>query len=255
MPGDPLIKVRDLSYQVGGNLLLDNLNFEITRGEYVGILGPNGGGKTTLLKLLLGLQKPTHGVVELYGVPVHKFKQKYKIGYVPQRLTAGTPNLPATVEEVITSGLTAKLGPFKSPKAEDKKAIAEAVEICGIGYLLDHSIIGLSGGERQRVFIARSLAARPEILLLDEPVTGVDIAAQERFYQFIAQLNQELKLTLLFVSHDLGVIAGQVSTLLCLNKTLICHGAPEASLDSTLLNQLYGESTPTHLHHHHHDHS
>jgi len=254
MPNDPLIKVTSLSYQIAGNLLLDNLNFEIHRGEYVGILGPNGGGKTTLMKLLLGLQKPTSGTVELYGVPVHKFKEKYKIGYVPQRLTAGTPNLPATVEEVIISGLTAKLGPFRSPKPQDRLAVAEAVELCAIGHLLKKSIIGLSGGERQRVFIARSLAAGPEILLLDEPVTGVDIAAQERFYQFIAKLNQDLKLTLLFVSHDLGVIAGQVSTLLCLNKTLICHGPPDQALDSTLLSQLYGEATQPHLHHHHHEH-
>ena len=251
MSSTPLIKVTDLSYQIGTQTLLEGLNFEVHQGEYVGILGPNGGGKTTLIKLILGLFSPTQGEIELYGVPVNKFKERYRIGYVPQRLTAGTPSLPATVLEVITNGLSVKLGPFRSPGIADKKAVQEAIEICGIGHLQKKSLLGLSGGERQRVFIARALAAGPEVLLLDEPVTGVDVAAQERFYHFIAQLNQEFKLTIMFVTHDLGVIAGEVSTLLCLNKTLICHGAPEKQLDSALLHQLYGETTSTHLHHHH----
>lgn len=251
MQDQPLIRVEGLGYKIGSQSILEQVSFEIKKGEYVGVLGPNGGGKSTLLKLILGLLKPSAGEIFLYGTKAAKFKQRYKLGYVPQHLGLSSPGLPATVLEVIQSGLTAKLGPFRSLGSADHQAVEQAIELCALENLKKQPLAGLSGGERQRVFIARALAAGPELLLLDEPVTGVDLASQERFYQFIAKLNRELQLTLMFVSHDLGVIVGEVSSLLCLNKTLVCHGPAADSYNDGLLNQLYGKSTHSHLHHHH----
>ncbi|MDT8446187.1 MAG: metal ABC transporter ATP-binding protein [bacterium] len=247
----PVISVQGLNFSLNGQKVLENISFRVQRGEYVGILGPNGGGKTSLLRLLLGLSQPETGSIELFGQRRSKFKDHHKLGYVPQHQGTGQLSFPASVAEVIETGLAARLKPWQRMGRAERLAMAQAIDLAQIGPLLNRNLSDLSGGERQRVYIARALAAGPELLFLDEPVAGVDLSAQNRFYQFLAQLNKELKLTLLFVSHDLGSIASQVSHVLCLNKRLICHGPPENFIKEEVMEQVFGPQTQSVLHHHH----
>lgn len=247
----PVIEAKDLSFRAGGSVLLEGLSFKIERGAYVGLLGPNGGGKTTLLKLILGLNKPTSGEILLFGQQREKFKDHHKIGYVPQHHADGRMNFPASVAEVIETGLAPRLMPWRRMDDGQKRQLDEAIELAQVGALLKRNLAELSGGERQRVYIARALAAQPELLLLDEPLTGVDAAAQQRFYSFLADLNGQLNLSLVFVSHDLGAIAGQVNQVLCLNKRLMCEGPPENFIKEEMMERIFGPETQSVFHHHH----
>lgn len=187
--------------------MLEDVSVQIGRGEYVGVIGPNGGGKTTMLRLMLGLLKPTKGEV-VVRVP------REKVGYVPQRSASIDYAFPATVREIVESGQVAH---------HNKKAIDRAMHTTGVLKLADCRIGMLSGGERQRVLIARALAAEPAVLMLDEPTTAVDIENQEEFYKFIRKLHKELGITVVIVSHDVDVIAHEVERTLCLNRHIVCH--------------------------------
>jgi zinc transport system ATP-binding protein len=235
------IEVNNVSFSYGGTSVLENLSFNIKKGEYLGIIGPNGGGKTTLLKIILGLLHPTEGSVMLFGKDRHDFKEKYRIGYVPQRVAQADKNFPATVFEVVRSGRVPRLGFFLGFKKNDIDVVERAMETAGISRYRDTLIGNLSGGERQRVFIARALAGEPDILILDEPTVGVDIGAQKMFYQFLATLNRDHHLTIIFVSHDIDVVSEETQTVLCLNHNLVCHGLPQDLLNEHILKRLYGD--------------
>ncbi|MCR4312231.1 MAG: metal ABC transporter ATP-binding protein [Candidatus Uhrbacteria bacterium] len=212
------INVKNVTFAYDGQRVLENITLAINAGEYVGIIGPNGGGKTTLLKLMLGLMKPTSGSIDV-RLP------RYKIGYVPQRAASIDPSFPATVREVVESG-TLKPGKLSITK-EDNAAIDDALRVTGTSGLARRRIAGLSGGERQRVLVARALAARPLILMLDEPTTAVDVKHQEEFYRFLRDLNRKQKIAVVMVSHDLDAMAHEVDRVICLNRHLVCHGKPE----------------------------
>ena len=205
----PIISVKDLGYSADGNVILDGVTVDIAEGAYLGVIGPNGGGKTTFLKILLGLLAQQSGSVKL-GV------DRSRVGYVPQRANAMGEQFPATVREIIVSGQTSV--------KHNAKALARAIETAGVGHLLSRRIGTLSGGERQRVLIARALSAEPKILMLDEPTSAVDIKGQEEFFHFIRQLRDKLKLTVILVSHDVDVVAHEVDEVLCLNRHMVCHG-------------------------------
>ncbi len=239
---EPYIELDNVSFKYGDTPVLENLSFVVRKGEYLGIIGPNGGGKTTLLRIILGLLHPTEGSVRLFGKDHHDFKEKYRIGYVPQRSTQAEKGFPATVLEVVKSGRVPRLGFFLGFKKKDIAAVEHAMEVSGIVRYRDTLIDKLSGGERQRVFIARALAGEPDILILDEPTVGVDIGAQKTFYEFLALLNRDHNLTIIFVSHDVDVISKEVKTVLCLNHNLVCHGFPEELVSENVLKRLYGES-------------
>ena len=241
MPEENIIEVRNVSFKYGSNIILDKITFDIKEGEYLGIIGPNGAGKTTLLQILLGLLKPTTGTVKMFGQNINKLKDRALIGYVPQKSTQVANEFPATVEEIVKSGRTAKVGLFKQYNKADKEKIEWAMEITDIIDLRKKLINDLSGGQRQRVFIARALAAEPRILFLDEPTIAIDIASSQKFYEFLNKLNKELNITILFVSHDLDVIAKEVNTVLCLKQELICHGTPKDFLKKENLEKLYGD--------------
>lgn len=260
-----IIEVNDLSYSINGNTVIEDVSFQVHPGEYLGLIGPNGGGKTTLLKLMLGLLKPDRGTVKICGHNVRKKADKSVVGYVPQRATQTDFNFPATVEEIVTSGRTPRLGWFRRLGGADHAAIDKAMEMADVTHLKKRLIQNLSGGERQRVFIARALACEPKILFLDEPTSGVDVASQNRFYQFLSDLNKKLKLTIVFVSHDIDAVSNQVSCVLCLNKKLVCHGPPRDYIKEDFLKKLYGtkvkfvmhgeaEHQHEHLHELHHEH-
>lgn len=246
------ISVSDVRFSYNGSSILENITFTVKTGEYLGIIGPNGGGKTTLLKIILGLITPTAGVVKIFGQDVREFKEKYLIGYVPQRVSH-IGLFPATVEEIVASGRTPRIGLFKSLHSDDRKAITAAMEVADVKTIRNKLIGSLSGGERQRVFIARALAGNPKILILDEPAVGVDVATQQSFYAFLQNLNKELGITILFVSHDIDVVADEVQCVLCLNRGLVCHGSPKQSFTAQNLEKLYGRHIKVIHHGHHHD--
>ena len=244
------IEAENISFSYNGHSVLEKVNFDVKNGEYLGVIGPNGGGKTTLVKIILGLLQPSTGTVKIFGKDIREFKEKAMIGYVPQRVSQEISQFPATVEEVVRSGRIARIGILKRFNKDDLAAIKKAMEAADVAKHRKNLISELSGGERQRVFIARALAGEPKILILDEPSVGVDIATQEKFYNFIEGLNHDYGLTIIFVSHDIDVVAHEVKSLLCLNKNLVCHGAPKEFIKEKYLEKLYGKEVKFVLHGH-----
>ena len=233
------VAFHNVSFCYGKEHILQDITAHIEEGSYVGIVGPNGGGKTTFLKLLLGLLKPCDGHIELFGASPEAIRRAGKIGYVPQRIVQADFQFPATVREIVASG-----------KPKNTNTLRQAMEITGVLPLADRLIGNLSGGERQKVFIARALASHPQILILDEPTTGVDSTSQEQFYALLKTLHRDHGLTILFVSHDVEVMASEADTILCLNQTLVAHCSPHDFIHTAEAKHLYGNGV-SHIHHHH----
>jgi zinc transport system ATP-binding protein len=244
------IELDNINYRYNDHPILEYISFSVNTGDYLGIIGPNGGGKTTLIRIMLGLLKPSSGTVRIFGQDIKNFNKRHLLGYVPQRAAHEEFYFPASVEEVVRTGRVARIGLFKRYGPEDNRAVEQAIEIADISRYRKRLIGELSGGERQRVFIARALAGEPKILILDEPVVGVDIASKDRFYSFLKHLNQDINITILFVSHDVGVIAHEVNDVLCLNRRLICHGAPQDYIKEEFLEQVYGRKVTSIFHDH-----
>lgn len=250
MTEEVCIEVEDVSYKYHQHTVIEDINFSVKSGEYLGIIGPNGGGKSTLIKVILGLLKPDTGHVKIFGEEVTHLKDRYRLGYLPQRASQAVLHFPATVEEIVKSGRTAKVGMLRRFGAEDLAAVEKALEIAEVADLRDRIIGNLSGGERQRVFIARALAGEPKVLILDEPVAGVDVPAQETFYSFLEDLNRKHGLTIIIISHDIDVVAHQSTNVLCLNHRLVCHGRPKDFITEEHLEKLYGKKLRFLLHGH-----
>lgn len=245
-----IIEVKNLNFSYKSNPVLENVSFEIEKGDYVGILGPNGGGKTTLLKILIGLLQPQSGTVKIFGKEIQKLKDKSEIGYVPQRIAQDSITFPATVYEVVESGRVAKIGLFGRLGEADRKATDRALDIAGIRDLKDKLVGDLSGGQRQRVYVARALTREPQILILDEPFVGIDLSSQEDFYSFLKELNEKQKITILFVSHDIDMVSEEVKSVICLNRGLLCIGSTELLHSENVIEHLYGKKI-THIHRSH----
>ena len=199
------VKVQKLFFNYNSNQVLEDVSFEIKAGDYVGIIGPNGGGKTTLLRLITGLLQSQNGHIEVFGRDPKKARIHGKIGYVPQRLVQSNIQCPATVEEIVTSGRVAKLGIGRKLKNIDKQAIQAAMKDADIEKFSERSVESLSGGERQRVFIARALASEPTILILDEPTTGLHFADVKRLIYVLNQLVEKGN-TVVVIEHNLDMI-------------------------------------------------
>jgi len=250
----PIFDVKNLSFRVRGVDILSQISLEIFHGEYIAIIGPNGGGKTTLIRMLLGLEKPSSGEVRLFGKKLKNFKEWYKIGFVPQRASLVDENFPATVEDIVKMGRVANRGIFTSFSNEDTKIVEDAMLKMDIVDLKEKMVGTLSGGQRQRVMIARALASKPEILILDEPNTGVDMVSQQRFYKLLAKLNKEEKITIVFITHDIGVIADDIGRLFTINqKATICND-PKETLSCEDVSTLYGIDAHLIHNHKHEDH-
>ncbi|MRX71282.1 ATP-binding cassette domain-containing protein [Bacillus lacus] len=253
---DAVIDIRHLSFYYDRQKVLEDINLTVEKGSFLGLVGPNGSGKTTLLKCLLGLLKPQHGEVRLFGEDIRKFKNKHDIGFVSQKANSFNTGFPASVQEVVSSGLTAKLGLFKRMSQSDKKKTAAAIEAVGLSEFSDRNIGELSGGQQQRTFIARALVSDPQLLILDEPTVGVDAGTVENFYHMLQDLNKRLGITLILVTHDVGTITDKVTHVACLNKHLHFHGnsAEFEAMGEQGLSDFYGHSVNiiTHDHHHHH---
>jgi zinc transport system ATP-binding protein len=237
---DSIISAQHLSVAYQDKLVLEDITFDIHRGEFWGILGPNGSGKTTLLRAMLGLMTSISGSITVFGKRPHNLgAERDRIGYVPQYAKIDF-NFPIRVRDVVLLGRSRKIGLGKRARLLDKKAVAKALELVEISDLADRQIGRLSGGQRQRVLIARALALEPEILLLDEPTAALDVNAAESFYEWLHSMHEKMKLTLVLVSHDIGVVSRYVSAVACLNRTLVAHGLPSEVLASEALEQMYG---------------
>ena len=249
----PIFDVKNLNFSVRGQNILSNVSLEIFNGEYVAIIGPNGGGKTTLIRMLLGLEDPTNGDIKIFGKKLQNFKDWNKIGFVPQRAAQVDQNFPATALDIVNMGRTSKRKLFSRESEEDVKAVDDAMFKMDILDLKNKMVGTLSGGQRQRVMIARALASNPEILILDEPNTGVDIVSQQNFYALLSKLNKEDKITIVFITHDIGVIADDIGRLFTINqKAIICNN-PKEALSCEEMSDLYGISAHL-VYNHKHEH-
>ncbi len=235
-----IIQLDKVSFTYTTEEVVKDVSLEIHKGDYVGIVGPNGGGKTTLLKLMLGILQPDKGTVSLFGKEINNFKDWSKIGYVPQR-TYIEMNFPVTVEEIVSMGRYGKRGLFRFPTKEDKEKTRTALLQVDMLEYKDTQISSLSGGQQQRVFIARALSSEPEIIFLDEPTVGVDIKTQKQFYALLRNLNKQLDLTLCLVTHELDVVAHEATELGYINRTLEYYGDPEEFLKGKYFHELIGK--------------
>lgn len=235
-----MIDIKNLWFYYGTQPILEEIDLEVSPGIFLGLIGPNGGGKTTLFKLILGLLSPARGSVRIFGRdPRSLGPQRSQIGYVPQRIEVDW-HFPLTAQEVVLMGCYSKIGLFRRPSARDRRKVMETLEQMEIQDLAQKPIGELSGGQQQRVFLARALVAQPRILLLDEPTLGVDVAHQDKFYHQLNSLRREHSITILLVSHDVGVISCFADELACLNHTLFLHGKPEEVLSKAIVGQAYG---------------
>ena len=217
-------------------LVLQDVNLTISRGEAVGIIGPNGCGKTTLLKSLLGLIKPVKGSIDVFGIPASIARRR--IGYVPQRETLDI-SYPATVLDVVIMGRYAGIGMFRRPGRPDRQKAEQAVADVGLTRFLHDPVVHLSGGQRQRILIARALAADPEILLLDEPTAAVDVRAQHEIIDILKTLHNERKLSIFFVTHDINPIYPLVDRVIYMVDGRVFIGNLQEMLTPGKLGRIY----------------
>lgn len=224
METNPVVELRGVSFQYGERVAVQGLDLTVYEGDFLGIIGPNGGGKSTALKLMLGLLRPTQGTVSLFGRPLSEFKEWHKIGYVSQKAASFNARFPATVTEVVETGLLGQKGSWRRQRKEAREKVLAALDLVGMKEFTRRRIGDLSGGQQQRVFIARALVGNPRLLVLDEPVEGVDADAQNQFYDLLDTLNKAHGITLVIVSHDIGTIGNKVGKLAYINKTLHYHG-------------------------------
>jgi ABC-type Mn2+/Zn2+ transport system ATPase subunit len=224
-----IIKFSDVSIGYGNKIILENLNFTIKENDFIGIVGPNGSGKTTLLKTLLGNIKPLKGNIE---------KSPLRFGYVPQRDVV-QPLLPYTVFDVVMMGRYSLLGLFRNPSNADKVIVEDSLEKVGIHHLKDYNYNSLSGGQRQRTLIARALAVKPKVLILDEPTNGMDTPSHYSLLDLIAGLHDVNKLTILMVSHLLSDVANVVKKLILLEKDNFQVGEIDQVLSEENLKKTY----------------
>jgi zinc transport system ATP-binding protein len=242
----PSLAFQGVSFGYGdGPDVVENVDLEIGPNELIGLIGPNGGGKSTLLKLAAGLLKPRQGAVQVFGRAPHEARDE--IGYVPQ-FALFPRDFPITVAQAVLLGrLGGGLGLRWS--ARDRDAADRAINETQLAPLADRPLSALSGGELQRVLIARALAAEPRLLLLDEPTSNLDQRAEEDIFALLAKLTDRMAVVL--VSHDVGFVTGYVERVACISRTLICHGTSEVT--GEVINELYGHPVRAvhHAHHHH----
>ena len=222
-----IVEIQNLDFAYGQQLVLKQLTLPIEQGSSLGIIGPNGGGKSTLLRLLLGLHAPTRGSIRIMGLsPRAAVARGDLVGYLPQSY-AIPADFPINVRQLVRLGLAGKSGMLHGYRREDLEFVDWLIARVGLSELAGRPIGSISGGQQQRALIARALAPRPKLLLLDEPTTGIDRSGQQRFIEFLAGLQKELELTVVLVSHDLRAVSSMCDRVACLNVTLHYHDVPE----------------------------
>ena len=236
-----VVEIKNLTVEYSGVRALDNISFSINQNDFLGIIGPNGAGKSTLFACMLGIITEFKGEIYFFGENIQKSKKYLRdVGYVPQK-PIFEKNFPATVKEVVRMGL----------KKGSEKKIDEALQQVWIHELSHRRIGELSVGQQQRVFIAKALVGDPKVLILDEPVTGIDKQSTEIFYSILRDLNQKHNITIIWSSHDLDAVNKLANKVACLNKTLFFHGVSQEFFSNEELIKQYSESSmQQHMHHH-----
>lgn len=220
-----VIELKNIYFSYANAPVLEGVDMTVEENDFISIIGPNGGGKTTILKIILGLLEPDKGIVEVFGSPPKKVRKF--LGYLPQHIIFDF-DFPISVREVVLMGRLGQRGIGKNYTKNDIDICMASLEKVGMHAHKDKDIGRLSGGQRQRVFIARALATEPKILLLDEPVSSVDTQWQETFYELLHQLNREI--TIVLVTHDISVISTYIDKIACVNKKLYYHGSKKEGM-------------------------
>ena len=226
-----------------GQPVLDNVTFSISKGDIVAVIGPNGSGKTTLIKTILGLVKPKSGTVKLFGKHLHDVRDK--IGYVPQRFHFDL-TFPITIREFLQLAMH---------NQDEGNLITDAIKEVGLEPDILSKLLGtLSGGQLQRVLIAQAVINNPDLLILDEPSTGIDVVGEAAFYSVLQHLNKKHGTTVILISHDVSMVSSKVDQVICVNKKLLCSGPPKKTLTKSTLEKLFSDSS-AYVHAHDKDHS
>lgn len=213
-----IIEVKDLDFFYGNNLIFSNVNFNIKNGDFVSLIGSNGSGKSTLLNLLLAEKSPHKGEIKLFNEDIKHFKNWSKIGYVPQLGFGLNKDFPASCEEIVRTNLFSNIGLFKFPKRVHKDKVMAALDLVNMKHYSKQLFGELSGGQIQRVMIARVLVNDPEVMILDEPTTGIDAETVELLYELLYTLNREKEITIIMVTHDVSSIINYTNRTLCLEE-------------------------------------
>jgi zinc transport system ATP-binding protein len=208
-----------------GQRVLEGVDLQLGEGEFVAVAGPNGGGKTTLIRIVLGLERPSAGRALLFGELADRFSRRKTLGYLAQRAELGG-DAPATVREVVSAGRLAAGGLIGPLRRRDRELVAEAIERVGLSDRADVPLRTLSGGQQQRAFIAKALAGEPALLVLDEPTTGVDAESQESLAALLDRLHSELGVTILYVSHEFGAVERFVQRVVLVRRSIVFDGPP-----------------------------
>lgn len=231
---DSIVDISGLHFSYDGAAVLEDVEFKLRRGTFMALLGPNGGGKTTLIKLILGILKPQRGRIRVFGEAPGQHPER--IGYVPQHMVV-RPGFPIRVEDVVLMGLQGKLKRRFGYSAQDRERARLALSQAGVAELAQRRMCQLSGGQRQRVLIARALVTDPELLIFDEPTSNIDPHGTYCFFDLLAELGQDK--TILLVSHDIAITAPHINAMACINRRLLQNDRPR--LTSEMLKLLYGE--------------
>ncbi|MBN2028476.1 MAG: ABC transporter ATP-binding protein [Actinobacteria bacterium] len=234
-----VIVLEDIYASLDGHRVLEGITFSLGEGIFLGVIGPNGAGKTTLIRVILGLVKPDRGVVRVMGLSPEELRHElHHIGYMPQQVLFD-PLFPVSVYDVVMMGRTCCIGPLRFPRHADRDAVMESIKAVGLEGLEKRPIGELSGGQQKRAFLARALCLETRILLLDEPTSGLDYEAQENFMDLLARLKSEQGLSVIFVSHDVNVLARFADEVVCINRAMHLHGKPMEVLGSDRLKEAY----------------
>ncbi len=238
-PARKFIELDKVTVELDGRLVLKDITFTLREGMFLGVIGPNGAGKTTLLRAILGMVIPVSGRIRVLGMKPDELKHElHHIGYVPQQLRFD-PLFPVSVFDVVLMGRTCCIGTLHFPTWKDKEAVKESIRMVGLAGLEKRPIGQLSGGQQKRAFLARALCLETRILLLDEPTNGLDIPAQMQFMELLADLKEKMRLSIVFVSHDVNILAKYADELICINRSMHLHGRPQDVLGSDRLAEAY----------------
>lgn len=242
-----VVELQNVSFAYGGTLVLDNISFSVEKGDLLGMIGPNGAGKTTLFSCMLGLLSGYSGTIRIFGEDIKNNSGVFRrIGYIPQRMAVDR-NFPATVEEIVALGIT-----HASKSKTSKERISAALETVGLAAIKGGRIGELSGGQQQRVLIAKAIVNDPELLILDEPATGIDLETQNKFYSLLRSLNKA-GMTIIWSSHDLDAVSSLASDVACVNRSMFFHGEAHEFFEDPEKVKMYSESSmQKHMHDHHH---
>jgi zinc transport system ATP-binding protein len=236
---ETIVELNDVGVRyLGAVQALEHITLKISKGDFVGLIGPNGAGKSTLLSVILGVVKPTTGYVRLFGQPISP-KNLRRIGYVPQTPYSKDTNFPITVNETVLMGRVPYSLKWPWFTYQDHQKVEDALKRLGIEELRNRKIGELSGGQTHRVFTAKALAGDPEMLIFDEPTSGVDTEATREFYSILEQLNQELGITMILSTHDLGVVTQLAKTIICINRTIYFDDLTAKFDANTILSEAY----------------